>query len=372
MITPSQIVTHLGRYLPRLTGLFNDTLSASASVSGSTLTVTTTTAHGLSAGSNITISAARVIVPIVGAVVNGDNIIFETSVDHDLTEPRQVNDMGQITLAGFTDAEWNTAHELLAVPNRLNFEVAIPDVVGLTLNGNETLRVERSVSVLGIVQVASVIDTTSFTVTIPSSVPSLDTLSLDDLSVVTSVRVVGVSTLERAEEIYTKRGANKLWCFVMMTDTDISKDRHSINDGTASFSMQDEMRLRNLNHFSTIVYMPSSDSLAGASRQELAYGDVYTALLGCLYGYTGFNSIESGTKFAVVAGGHGPGKYTPAYYTHVYDWELPQDVTADNGFSYYESVAFRDMYMSLPMNTVDNAERYTLAINLDDEPISGD
>jgi hypothetical protein len=369
LLKPSDIVAHLGRYLPRVTDLFSEKIGGSATVSGSTLTVTTDAPHNLAAGHVVTLSTAVVAVPIVGATLSGETVIFDTAIDHDLTEPRKPNDMREIELSGFTDDAWNTKHDIKSVPNRFSFGVSIPDdVTSLTLNGNERLLVERSKSVLGMSQISNIIDPNTFEIEIPSNTPTLDGATISEVQVTAYVRVAGVSTLERAEEIYTKYQADKLWAFVMMTDADVSKDRHSINDGVATFSTQDAQRLRILNNFSIIVFFPSRDSLSGASRQELAYGEVYTSLLRVLYGFDGFSDADSGSKFVVVGTGHGPGQYNAAYYTHVYDWQFPEDVTAENGWNFYESVAFRDIHGLLPIDTVDNPERYTLAINLDEQP----
>ena len=372
MITPSMIVEHLGRYLPRVTNLFNDEIAAtSASVgSGNVLTVVTPDPHGLSVGSPVTVSSGLVEVKINSAIVVNGFATFTTTSDHDLTEPRQADDLREITLAGFSDSAWNGTFEISDIPNRLNFTVPAPSGASApTLNGGEVLRIERSVSVFGIQTVSTVPDANTITINLGSNTPDMNGVTLHALKIVTAVRVSGAADIKRAEDMYTRRGNNELWAFVVMTDLDVSKDRHSINDAYATFSVQDEMRLRLLQNFGVLVFFPTDNSVSGATAQELAFGEVYRSLLQVLYGFTGFATDEDGSTFATVSTGHGITEYRKAYYMQAYEWQTPVDITVDNGWGFWESVAFRDIGGSLSMNTLDNEEKFTLAIDLDDEPL---
>ncbi|MCP4489030.1 MAG: hypothetical protein GY820_17210 [Gammaproteobacteria bacterium] len=373
MIQPSDIVTQLQTYLPRVTDLFNNTIDATSATIGASniMTVVTPSAHGLSVGSTLTVRSGLIEVSIVDFILGSDDtILFECSTDHDLTEPKRVNDLTEIELDGFTDSSWNGTFEIDRVPNRLNFSINVPDGASApVLNGNEVLRIERTVSVFGIRSVATVPDTTTLTVDLGTDVPDMTGLSLYNLSIVTGVRISAVATIERATDIYTKNANNELWCFVIMTDVDVSKDRHSISDAFLTATSQNEMRLRLMQNFSLLVFIPTSDNLAGENAQELAYGDVYRSLLSVLYGYGGFTKSEDQSNFIVVNTGHGREEYNKAYYIHVYDWQLAVDINSSNGFNFFESVAFRNIGGTLPINTLDNEEQLTLTINLDDEPL---
>lgn len=366
------VVEHLGAYLPRATDLFNNTFQASSATvgAGNVLTVVTTASHGLSVNDVISIGSAIINIPITTYSILDEVITFECSVDHDLTEPRQINDQQTIELAGFTDAVWNDTFSIVSVPNRFSFSINVPSGASApVLNTNEVLRSERPLSVFGLQTVATVPDATSFTVDLSDNVPDMDGLSFTSLTIATSVRIYAASDLARAEEMYTKSGNNELYMFVIMGDLDVSKDRHSISDAYGTFTSADQMRLRLLQNFFTLIFFPSSDSVAGENAQELAYGEVYSALLRVLYGFGGFAVDTDQSTFVTVSTGHGIMEYRKAYYMHTYDWQLPVDITIDNGFNFYSDVAFRDINGTFPMNTPDNEEKLTLAINLDDEPV---
>jgi len=362
LLTPNDIVDHLGTYLHRATDLFADTIAVSSAEVGvdNVVTIVTASAHGLSVGSTFSVSAASVTIPITGFSSGR----FETTLDHDLTEPKLVNDLTTITLSGFTDSAWNGDFEIDQIPNRYLFSVTNENS-DPTLNGNEKLTVNRSISVFGINTVDSIVSPTSFTFTAINA-PDMETAEIDGMELVTKARVTAAANFDRADEMYTKYSDEKLWLFVIMTDADVSKDRHSINDSVATFSQQDEMRLRLLQNFSFVVFFPSSSELSGYAVQQLAYGEVFEALLNVMYGFGGFAKAEDGSNFVAVTTGHGVGQYTPAYYTQVYDWQLPVDITA-NGWNFFSSVAFRNIEGTLPMNTSDNLEKLTLSINLDEE-----
>ena len=371
MITPRDIVLHIAEYLPRISDLFCDTLDIdTAVISGNyTITVTTSTAHGLVPGSPIIFTGGKTqnVISTAEDDVPDETVLIEFSDVHDFTTPNTAIGTEPLLCTGFNEAEWNTTLEIVDVPTDQSVIVNYPP--GATGPPTFTTAIgyeERPLSIFGTQSVAAVPSTTQFTVLLDStSVPGLPNGAILNATATTGIRCAAVDSVDRADKIYAKQSGNKLWLFVIMTDLDISKDRHTYNDGIASFSSQDTMRLRALQNFSTVVYFRSADKISGATAQELAYGTIFLDLLQVLYGFSGFTKDTDASEFATVVAGHGAGTSNVAYYTEVYDWQCPVDISFDNGFNFYEDVAFRHLDGSFGMFTTDNLEQLTLAFDID-------
>lgn len=385
MITPSDIVFHLAEYLPRLTDLFSDNIGITTVVSsgGYTLTCDTATAHGLSTSSPIYFKSGKTpntiasvtegaIFPIQFPVTFdiAENLLtIEFQDVHDFTTPNARIEVEPLPCVGFNEAVWNVTLDIVSVLSDTVVVVEFP--TGATTRPTFTAGAaigyeERPLSIYGLQTVTSA-TTTQFIVALDSvNVPPIPDGTLIDVTATTAVRVAAVDNVTRADEIYTKMpDTDDLWAFVIMNDTDVSKDRHTLNDSTASFTHQNEMRLKMLQNFSIVVYFRTAASISGATAQELAYGDVLKALLKSLYGYSGFNDSDDVSDYVAVITGHGEGSSNVAYYTHVYEWQVPVDVNFTSGFQFYDDEAFRSISGTFGMFETDNEEQLTLAITLD-------
>jgi len=224
----------------------------------------------------------------------------------------------------------------------------------------------RTAGVVGVQTVATLPSATSFTFDV-SGVPSLPTGAIENIKIITGIRVYGAADIERAQAAYTKLAAGKAALFVIMSDADISKDRHTLNDGIAAFARSNIGKQIILQNFSTTVFLPTENQLAGHTAQNQAYGEVYRALASVLYGFE-FDDPDTKQPYVCVNNGHGPGIYNSAYYTHVYDWQVPSVVTFENGYNLSPDVAWRDIVSSWALNS-DDAAQLALNIDLDIEPI---
>ena len=131
MITPRDVMAHLWRYLPSVTDLFNEELVITGvTVTGGLITGTIATGTPV-IGQKLLLSGIKVRNPIAAYVDNGDGTArFTTANDHDQTRPSQRLDTQQLALGGVTPSIWNGLHDIVDVPNRRTFEIAIP--VGAT------------------------------------------------------------------------------------------------------------------------------------------------------------------------------------------------------------------------------------------------
>jgi len=363
LITPSEITKHLKTYLPVATDRFTETFTvASASMSALNILTVNVVGHGKEIGDKVVISGGTVRNPLTVSAVVDDTVQFTTKYDHDQTKPMLSGDTQKLTLDGFTggDTSWNDDHQIIDVPNRRNFIVD----GSLAPTVDETQYLKENL-IIGVYPIATVPTADSFTIDFSGS-PSLPAGAIDGLTVISGFRISAASDFNRAKAVYTKQTTGEAYLFVIMTDGDVSKDRHTFNDGQASFTSQDMHLVRMLRNFSTVVFLPTDDDLSGADAQDLAYDTIYSALIRVLFGFTDEDVV---IKYSAVPVGDGPAEYNTAWYAHVYDWQLPTSLTFDDGFLPFGDVAFRDIVQTLNMFNNDTDAQMTANIDLDEDEL---
>jgi hypothetical protein len=368
VLTPSEITKHIKTYLPIFTDIFTVKMTVlSAAVSAANVVTVNATAHGKTVGQSVVITAGTVRNPLTAATLIGSTVEFTTKYDHDLVEPSLENDDLTLTLAGFVAPAtvWNGVLDIIAVHDRRHFIVALPTraTVAPTVNETQYLKENRSASFRGLQVVATRPSVDQFTIAL-TDVPALPPGAIDGLTIITSFRISAAADFKRAQAIYAKQTAGKAYLFVIMTDGDVSKDRHTMNDGVAGFTPQDLQMLKVLRNFSTVVFLPTTADMSGADAHDIVYGTLYTALLATLFGYAQNNQV---VQYSAVPTGDGPAEYNTAYYAHVYDWQLPTVLTFQDGFAQqFIDVAFRDIEATFQLFADTKAEM-ELNIDLDEE-----
>ena len=363
-LTPNEVVFHLQKYLPSVSARFSDQIIGTAAAVGATVTVSAT-AHGLSVADSIVVSGGVFSNLLVDVVDNGDGTVrFETDQEHDLTEPKFHADPTELTLDGFGSV-WDGAHNIVAVPNRKYFEIAFPaGETVLPALSTEILVEPRSAGILGDQVIATVPDADTFTFEV-AGVPLLPTGSITGFTASSRMRIFGAADFKRATDLYNKQVEDDHALFVVMGDVTVSKDRNTSNDAIGAFAAQNFQKQTNLNNFSTVVFIPTKEDIAGNEAQQAAYGEIYRALLSVLYGFQ-FEDDETALTYVTVSAGHGAGEHNTAYYVHVYDWQRPDVISAAQGFNLDPDVAFRDIDTTLD-NFGDPEAPLPFSTNLDDE-----
>lgn len=373
MISPDDIVLHLQAYLPAFTSDFNEQIIGTASVSSGSVIVNATN-HALTANSAVIARGVQYNNQLASVVINNDGSTrFTTVTDHDLTEPSFADDPKTLELTGL-DAPWVGVHNIESVPNRRTFEIATP--AGETVEPNITnafLNERRSAGITGVQNVASIIDSNSFTFDAPTDVPTLPNGSVSDITILKSVRVSGAADLVRATNLYTQYTnelmRSKPYLFVIMLDTDVSKDRHSLNDAQITATAQNTLKQTLLQNFAVLMFIPTSeDDVSGFRAQNKAYDEYFRALTATLLGFR-FNDPDTQQNYVTAHTGNGPaGDYNSSYYIHAYNWQVASTITFDNGFKLQPNVAFRDIAHTWDINSDDMAQM-SGRINLDEEPL---
>jgi hypothetical protein len=363
--SPQTILNHLMEYIPRLSDRFtNNTVVEGYIIDGTPQTLRITEpAHGLTVGREVVLLDGRIKNPItavelIADPVGGDVLRFTVTENHNLTEVYTPS----VTLAGFTDSQFNGTFELVSVPSRLIFEISQSNLP--TLTGGESLIEDWEVGINGNFIVNAVPSASTYEILLtdkpkftPQTVPALE-------------RAVGgfnmgiAIDLKRAEALYTKQASDKssLWLFVIMGDSAASKDRRALSDAIQGNTAGQSDRTLMINTFSILVIFPTDTETAGAEASQLAWEEIYQVMLASMSGVSFEDFGTSPFKTALID--HGSLKYNNSFYEHVYTFEYSYQVTQDQNYltQFIESVPFRDNAIS--SNEADDGSN----INLDDEP----
>lgn len=371
MITPRDIVNHLRAFLPSVTDLFHSSVvSTSASQAGGVVTVNAPT-HGLVPSQAVVVVNGLYENQLATIVLNPDGTTrFTTTDEHDLVAPKLPEDPQTLTLSGI-GAPWDGVFQIDSVPNRRTFEIGTPtgETVAPSITTGQLVE-KRAAGLTGRQEIATVPTVDQFTINVPSDIPGLPTGNILQLEVMTGVRVEGAADFSRAQAVYTAQPPKEAYAFVIMDDTTVSKDRHSLNDGIATFTPQNLQKQNLLQNFTVAVFIPTAKNDTTAfNAQSQAYSEIFQALLNVLYGFR-FDDPTTAERYVTVSTGHGPGvnANNTAYYSHVYEWQIPSVITYEEGFGEQATVAFRDIEATFDLFD-DPEAQLSVNIDLDEEAV---
>lgn len=354
------VVTQLQLLLPKFTDKVATVLPISSIVASSGVaTIQTSSAHGLLSGQAVTIANVEVKIPITAVSKSGNLYTFTTSPAHDLTStwPEHVN----VTLSGFTDGAWNGSFVLKSVPNRNNFVVQSANSLP-TLNGNEVLHEFRADGINGRFQ-PTIVNTITFTIA-----GSFLDGNYTGGSVSSGVRIAGAVTIERALEQYTEQNLTDLWLFVVMNDAEISKDRNTFSDATATRSRGEDIRIRIIDGFTITAVKNTTQDIAAVDALDICRHDLYSPILQSVYGAMFDTGLSGAADFKAVPTGHGLAAYEKAYLAYSYAFEFVMELTEADAVYEGDTRAFRDIDYTEKVGGDDTTDMTIIPINLDDNP----
>lgn len=359
------VIGQLRAVLPKVTDSFSEVLNiASLSRSGTTVTCTTSSVHGLSTGASVNIVGAKSPIDISSLTFIDGIATATTDSAHDLTEGFE-NGIGSddpsVTVSGATESEYNGSNPLLTVPNRTKFTYTVTGSPSTPATGSPKLLEQFNTGYNG-VHAITVVNTTTFTyeITQTPGTPAQGTIQAHK-----SVRISGAVSIERLQDSYTKKDPDKLWAFVVLGDTSISKDRHVENDATGMQGAGTEYRQRMIMPFSVFVFVPTSKQLsARAARDSMEETRVslFKSLLGVQFG----TSLQSITQYGTTADGDGFFDYNGGVYIHQFLFESVTDIIYDDIVDPSNNVAFRNVELQY-LDEFDTVE-LSANVDLDKEP----
>lgn len=335
MIKPSDIVIQLQKELPVQSSLFHDVITPVSGVVASDILTVNSVGHGLSVGQQIYFTGVLIRNKITDVVLTSDDTLrFTTEDPHDLTAAMTARITRNWPPGESVDIEniqeYSLDETAAGVPATDMFETTSGFSLPV-LSGDEYLLENRSLGVNGFQTVATVIDDDNFTVdlTTNTDAPSVADGTVILTDIITAIRVGLVPDIQRAKDIYSKQSTNQAWCFVIMTDMEVSK---SLNNTDDMVSLPDST-FRELNieqQFSTLIFLPTDETVAAPGVIDLVYVDVFASLLKSLYGWEG-----------VGYRGGGVAEYNMSFYAQEYEWWFRNRIDFTDGWENTTSVAWK-------------------------------
>lgn len=351
----NQLKTVLPKYFP---GRIADSLDVSSlTVSLGVATLTTSTPHNLKAGREVVLSAVKTHTAIENVTKAGNVATITTAVAHDLTPLWPQHET--ITLAGFDQGEWNTEFEIVSVLSRFSFKVRTTLDVPETLTGNEYLLETRNDGVNGKHLITQITGRT-----LKFSGITLDGTYSGGI-VQAGVRIGGAVTLDHALQQYTEQGLSDLWCFVVMDDLNVSRDRTSFSDAVASKTASDDMRLRLIDGFQIVLVKNVTSDAGAVVAVDLFRHDMLAPILKSVYGVMFETGLSGGTDFRTVITGANFVSYNLATFAYAYKFQVVMDVTNEDAAENEDSMAFRTIEYSEILSDNEEVPDLTVEIELD-------
>lgn len=363
----SDIVLHLGQYLPRYTSKFSETLSySSLTADNGVVTVVTSSNHGLTTGDYISVHGMHGKRDVTSLTQEDGLATCVVDSDHDLTEGWQET----VTLEGADQSVYNDTHELEDVPNRrtFTFEVDSGSVSPATGSIKFVEYLERGFD--GAYQI-NVVNSTTFTFEVADQ-----TLSLQGFNgtIARGQRIMGATSIDRFLELYEQRSDTddgKYWMVVALEDAVTSKNRQVMSDAHNVVSASVDIRMQLIEPFTVFVVGPSKTNVAAVDVIDDCVEEIRNALFKSLFGYRFDTGLANSADSGVVMIGHGQAGYTKAYYVHYYRFETMKEVTIDDSIykdnAHSPTRAFRDI--DLRINNEYREQVMQTMINLDDDPL---
>ena len=340
----------------------------SVQASSGVLTIQTTTPHGLTVGKGV--STTGILTPVnIATITRVDNILrIVTAVDHDLTGKIAVN----LTIQNCSVAEFNGTHKVEQIENRrtIRVEYTAP-VVATSATDGEVIHAERyDQSYNGLFQIASIVDSTTFTVSAPTAIDG--STSVGGL-IQYNIAISGAATYEVAKEAFTAQPRDKGFIAVVLGQTTASKSRINNSDLTAVIDRGYFFRQQN-QKIVNIYYMSNPNDEIGVRATRDNMEDVALALNKTLLFHEFDNQTVFGRSHPLVFVQHGTMEYDGSYYAHEFVFEADEELNFGDTSGYSKDVAFRDISMfvdpNLSTSTItDGTVTADASINLDEVPL---
>ncbi len=361
MAKASDIISQLILNLPPLANYFSEQLTVtSLTRTGSTVTATTSTPHGYITGQYVTIVGARapLLVTSLTRVGNIASGIVNLTTPHDLTENNSKHDKIYITGANQTDYNVNGVQMISAI-NRFQFQYPVANTPATPATGTILLWDGAERGYNGLFQV-TVISSTVFTYQITGTPLN----PVGNIIARGNFRISGAINLQRAIDAYTKQNLNKLWGFVVLGETSISKNRQVQSDAVAEVTTNAAFLQLELQRIMFYVFVPITSEIAGRAGRDLME-DVRVPLYRSLLRFNPDTGLVTDSMYGMAAIGHREGFYCDAFYVHEFEFEVINQIILEDTFIPNNDWAFRDIDGAFLNASVDPV---TMEINLDDVP----
>ena len=194
------------------------------------------------------------------------------------------------------------------------------------------------------------------------SIPDVDTglppnLVFETLTFVKSARIYVAATVERAKAMYTRVDAEEDVLFIVMQSEVASKNRQTESDAILTAKAQNPIRLKYLPEVTFFVFIKTPDDLSGAAAQEAAFREIRTAIRKAMYAHIFLeeNDDSIDTQFAAIESANSPEEYDTAVYVHSYTYQIPYEISFEQGDTFRTNVSLRSILINSTMFDTEGA-----------------
>ena len=341
-ITPEDVKLQLMANLPRYTEEYGTNKTGVAVVSGGAVNITSE-AHGLSSGDLIVGSEANVTIPVLSVSFNSltGKATVTLDTDHDRTSGIEDNGgYNKATLQDFDDSNYNGEFTIISA-NEDDFIISSDaDVSGALGNFIETRELY-----LGFSQV-TVIDDDTFTIPVQDNLPN--GVEFESFKFVSDLRIYIAADATRSVTNWGQHRDRKPSLFIIFGQENVSKDRNTQNDAAITANSQNSVRLKYIPQVTLkTVACTKTEQLAGTKVQQI-HEEIKPAIRHSMYG-TVFDIQDISQQYAAVEVHNSSEFWNQDNLLHNFDYEIPYEITMDQGDQYRRNVSFRNIILNAKM-----------------------
>lgn len=348
--TPEDTKMQLMAVLPRYTEEYGDNITASAVVESGAIKVTSVD-HGLDSGALIVASDVTVTIPAVS--VSYDTVSKQATItlteDHDRTSGIEDNGGYNVaTLKDFDDANYNGSFNIItATSNSINIS-ADADAVGALGDFVETRGLYLGFSEI------TVIDDDTFTIPVQDDLA--DGIVLNSFKYVTEQRIYIAADVTRAVTKWGQKRDRLPTLFIVYGTENASKDRAITNDAVATLKSQNPVRLKYIPEVTLKTVAATKSEQLAATKVQQIHAEIKPAIRKAMYGTIFDLSDAVSTQFAAIESGNEPEFFNQNDYVHNFDYQIPYELSIEQGDTYRRNVSFRKIIANCKMfsNESDN------------------
>lgn len=330
------------RYLPEYTSVFSASITpTSVTVVGTLVTMQFGSAHGIPDGGLLSVVNSLVENTISSIDDSGDTVVFITTNDHDITE----GDTKTVNLTSASTPAVDGDYDILTSENRTTFSIATFPDTGL---GDVVLNEPKEyVNINGMYAGITKVSDTELTFNLQSAFTVDPVVKASSVQVNNQIRISGGATVARIIKSYEEQQVQKVWGFVVLGDSDVSKDRNVQDDPVLQQGNQNDWGILLIQEASFFVFVPSKDgsgkvSLDGRAARDLIEDirpPLYKALMGDAFS-TGFANEPNSV---LVPTGDTLFKDQTAYIIYQFQFQQVANVNSEDRVVKTADVALRDV-----------------------------
>jgi len=341
-ITPEDVKMQLMAVLPQYTEEYGDNITAAAVVESGAIKITSP-GHGLESDSLIVASDVTVTIPV--SSVSYDTLTKRATItldeDHDRTSGIEDNGGYNVAiLKDFADSNYNGEFTIISATEN-TFTISIDaDVVGDLGDFVETRGLY-----LGFSQI-TVIDQDTFT--IPLQDDLADGTVLNSFKYVAEQRIYIAADVTRSVTKWAQH-IRKPSLFIVFANETASKDRAITNDAVATLNSQNPARLKYIPEVTLkTIAVTKTEQLAAVKVQQI-HAEIKPAIRKAMFGALFDLSDNASTQFAAIEQGNSPEFFNQNDYVHNFDYQIPYEISIEQGNTYRRNVSFRNIIANCKM-----------------------